>query len=219
MSSRISKKSKSGRGRPVDTAKMAQIIAAARTEFFSQGFSQASIESIAARADVSKVTVYNRFGSKEDLFAAAVQSECDTMREKLDFANLSDRGIRDTLINFGLEMTAFLEREEMVRFERHMAVEAENNPIIGQLFLDSGPRRLHGALSALLSKAVDTGKLDISDTVEAAEHLAGMIKGMSDLERRMGQPRSEQVKAKTLKRITSAVDLFLVSYASAKKMG
>lgn len=214
MSSQESEKPKNARGRPVDTAKSAQIVQAAREEFFSAGFAQASIESIAARAGVSKVTVYNRFGSKEELFETAVQSQCETMREKLDFSKVADQDIRETLINFGLEMIRFLERDEMIRFERHLAVEAENNPDIGRLFLNAGPRRLHMSLSDLLAEAVRSGKLDIDDTVAAAEQLAGMIKGLSDLERRMGQPTGKAVADQTHKRVTGAVDMFLSRYAA-----
>ena len=70
-------------GRPVDTTKSATILNAARYEFFNVGFAQSSIESIAARAGVSKVTVYNRFKTKEALFAAAVGNECAVMRQAL----------------------------------------------------------------------------------------------------------------------------------------
>ncbi|WP_164117613.1 TetR/AcrR family transcriptional regulator [Sphingorhabdus sp. Alg239-R122] len=211
MQNTASKKTKTTLGRPVDTGKSEAILKAAREEFFNQGFVQSSIESIAARAGVSKVTVYNRFGTKEALFVAAVETECDSMRQNLQFADISSLDLREALIGFGIKMTAFLERDEIIRFERYLAVESENNPKIGRLFLDAGPRRMHRTLSDLLTKAADSGKLDIDDTMMAAEQLAGMIKGLSDLERRMGQASDGQNA--TRKRVTSAVDVFLNSYA------
>ncbi len=212
MSSASEKATKSGSGRPVDMGKSTAIVSAARHQFFQIGFAQASIESIAAHAGVSKVTVYSRFGTKEALFTAVVEAECDTMRESLNSDALYDGDLRQTLINFGLNMSRFLARDEMMRFEKHLAVEAEHNPGIGQLFLDAGPRRLHSSLTALLDHAVSMGQLQIEDTEMAAEHLAGMVKGLSDMERRFGQddPGSAQ---KTKKRISSAVDLFLKGYA------
>ncbi|MEP2102079.1 MAG: TetR/AcrR family transcriptional regulator [Parasphingorhabdus sp.] len=202
-------------GRPVDTAKSAIILDAARHEFFNIGFAQSSIESIAARAGVSKVTVYNRFKTKEALFAAAVGNECAVMRNALSVEATAGGSIRERLVHFGMEMVAFLWRDEMVRFERHLAVEVEHNPEIGLLFLDAGPRRLHQALSHLLDEAVEAGELQIDDTEQAAEHLSGMIKGLADLERRFGanisQAKIPDPKAK--KRVNSAVDLFLKSYS------
>jgi AcrR family transcriptional regulator len=34
---------------------------------------------------VSKVTIYNQFGGKEELFRAAIERECDAIRSKLMF--------------------------------------------------------------------------------------------------------------------------------------
>ncbi|WP_108810850.1 TetR/AcrR family transcriptional regulator C-terminal domain-containing protein [Sphingorhabdus sp. Alg231-15] len=204
-------------GRPVDTTKSATILNAARHEFFNIGFAQSSIESIAARAGVSKVTVYNRFKTKEALFAAAVGSECAVMRKALSVEATSGGTIRARLVHFGMEMVAFLWRDEMVRFERHLAVEVEHNPEIGLLFLDAGPRRLHQALSQLLDEAVADGELEIDDTELAAEHLSGMVKGLADLERRFGANVSmaKIPDPKAAKRVNSAVDLFLKSYGKS----
>lgn len=95
-------------GRPVDTTKSATILDAARHEFFNVGFAQSSIESIATRAGVSKVTVYNRFKTKEALFAAAVSNECAVMRQALSVEATSGGTIRERLVHFGMEMVAFL---------------------------------------------------------------------------------------------------------------
>ena len=48
--------------------KRAAILAAAVAEFDAQGFESTSMDSVAARAGVSKRTVYNHFVSKEQLF-------------------------------------------------------------------------------------------------------------------------------------------------------
>ncbi len=213
MRNDTSTKARAALGRPVDAGKSEAILKAARAEFFNQGFARSSIESIAARAGVSKVTIYNRFGTKEALFVAAVETECDSMRQNLQFADISSLDLREALIGFGTKMMAFLDRDEMIRFERYLAVESENNPEIGRLFMDAGPRRMHRTLSDLLAKAVDSGKLDIDDTMMAAEQLAGMIKGLSDLERRMGQTKPSDDQNATRERVTSAVDVFLNSYA------
>ncbi|MFV7785927.1 TetR/AcrR family transcriptional regulator [Shewanella marisflavi] len=50
--------------------KRAAIVDAASVEFQNKGFSLASMDEIAKRADVSKRTVYNHFPSKEALFSA-----------------------------------------------------------------------------------------------------------------------------------------------------
>src|SRR5258708_40233270 len=49
------------------------ILGAAKTVFLRDGYG-ASLESIAEAAEVARQTVYNQFGSKEQLFAEVVQS-------------------------------------------------------------------------------------------------------------------------------------------------
>ena len=52
-----------------------QLITIARTVFAERGFDGASVEEIAARAEVSKPVVYEHFGGKEGLYAVVVDRE------------------------------------------------------------------------------------------------------------------------------------------------
>lgn len=198
-------------GRPVDQGKTDLILQTARHAFFTEGFSQASIEAIAAAAGVSKVTIYNRFGTKEALFTAVVTRECDTMREGLAHAVNASGDIRAQLTGFAENMARFLDREDITRMETHLAVEAQHNPELGKIFLDAGPRRLHQALAELLAAAAARGELVMDDPWQAAELFASMIKGLADMDRRFCQGHADN-HARTQKRITSAVDLFLNGY-------
>lgn len=63
-----------GRGRPRDLGADAAILRAAFELFLERGVDGASIEQIAKRAGVGKLTVYRRWSSKEDLLAHAIES-------------------------------------------------------------------------------------------------------------------------------------------------
>jgi AcrR family transcriptional regulator len=63
-----------GRGRPRDPQIDAAILAAALELFIERGIDGASIEQIAKRAEVGKLTVYRRWSSKEELLAQAIES-------------------------------------------------------------------------------------------------------------------------------------------------
>jgi len=56
---------------------------AAVAVFATEGFDRAKMETIAARAGTTKPTLYARFDSKENLFAAAVKREYDVRKERL----------------------------------------------------------------------------------------------------------------------------------------
>lgn len=63
-----------GRGRPRDPAADAAILRAGLELFIERGIEGASIERIAKRAGVGKLTVYRRWSNKEDLIARAIET-------------------------------------------------------------------------------------------------------------------------------------------------
>ncbi|RJY08116.1 TetR/AcrR family transcriptional regulator [Aurantiacibacter aquimixticola] len=199
-------------GRPADTAKRAAIVAAAVRSFFEHGYAASSIEQIASAAGVSKVTIYNHFGGKPELFAAAVEAECERMRGHFSIENLEGANLRDRLTAIGEAMSAFLSRPEMVQFERRIAAETERDPAIGEAFLAAGPHRMKRGFTELLKAMNDAGEIAVDDPELAAEQFAAMCKGMGDLDRRFGMPRDEKRDAE---RIAGAVKVFCRAYGNA----
>jgi AcrR family transcriptional regulator len=63
------------RNRMTAAERREQLIEIARTVFAERGFDGASVEEIAARAEVSKPVVYEHFGGKEGLYAVVVDRE------------------------------------------------------------------------------------------------------------------------------------------------
>ncbi|HUZ29794.1 MAG TPA: TetR/AcrR family transcriptional regulator [Solirubrobacteraceae bacterium] len=60
-----------------------RILDAATAVFAAEGFDRANMDAIAARAGVTKPTLYARFGSKEGLFQAAVEREYELRKARL----------------------------------------------------------------------------------------------------------------------------------------
>ncbi|UYV15841.1 TetR/AcrR family transcriptional regulator [Porphyrobacter sp. ULC335] len=198
-------------GRPLDAAKRSAIVHAAAHHFFHHGYAATAIEQVASDAGVSKVTIYNQFGDKRALFAAAVESECEKMRGHFSMDAMPQGTIRERLTAIGQAIFAFLFRPEMMQFERRIAAETEVDPAIGAAFLEAGPRRMKQAFGAWLAHAVEAGELVIPDPMLAAEQFVSMCKGMGDLERRFG---AEVCPAQRDHRIAGAVDVFLAAYGT-----
>src|SRR5947208_11595454 len=59
------------------------ILDAATAVFAAEGYDRANMDAIAARAGATKPTLYARFGSKEELFAAAVRREYELRKTAL----------------------------------------------------------------------------------------------------------------------------------------
>lgn len=197
-------------GRPLDAAKRRAIVETAAQHFFTNGYAATAIEQIAADAGVSKVTIYNHFGDKRALFAAAVEGECERMPEHFSIEGTQPGTIRERLTAIGESMVFFLSRPEMIQFDRRIAAETEHEPAIGAAFLDAGPRPMKRAFAAWLEHACAAGELAIADAELAAEQFVSMCKGMGDLERRFG---AEVTPENSARRIAGAVDVFLAAYA------
>lgn len=196
-------------GRPTDDAKRLAIIEAAASSFFDHGFAATAIEQVAADAGVSKVTVYNQFGTKRALFGAAVEHECEKMRGYFSLEDMPQGSIRERLTMIGEAMFDFLMRPEMMRFEHRIAAETQTDPDIGLAFLEAGPWRMRRTFADLLAHANASGELSIPDPALAAEQFVSMCKGMGDLERRFGSPVTRENRTR---RIAGAVDVFLLAF-------
>ena len=200
-------------GRPADEAKREAILAAAAASFFEHGYAASSIEQIAERAGVSKVTIYNRFGDKRALFAAAVDCECAKMRSNFEVPPMPEGSLRARLTAIAEAMSAFLSRPKMVQFERRIAAETEHDGEIGKAFLAAGPHRMKAAFVGFLAGMRDAGEIEVDDLDLAAEQFVSMCKGMGDLERRFGHPEDAR---RDRERIEGAVEVFCRAYVPAK---
>ncbi|NRQ33688.1 TetR/AcrR family transcriptional regulator [Nonomuraea sp. NN258] len=69
-----------------DREKRAAIISAARELFARQGVDSVSMDAVAARAGVSKRTVYDYFGDKNRLFLAILSETSDTLNASIQHA-------------------------------------------------------------------------------------------------------------------------------------
>ncbi|MBW8820215.1 MAG: TetR/AcrR family transcriptional regulator [Streptomyces sp.] len=72
---------KPARSRMTAAERREQLIDIARTLFAERGFDGASVEEIAARAEVSKPVVYEHFGGKEGVYAVVVDREVRQLLE------------------------------------------------------------------------------------------------------------------------------------------
>lgn len=197
------------RGRPIDVDKRNAVLQAATNLFFEHGYAATSIEQVAEKAGVSKVTIYNHFGGKRGLFSESVNAQCLVIREHFTLEELPKGTLRARLNVIAEAVNAFLSRPEMVQFERRIAAETEYEPEIDEAYLNAGPRRMKAALARLLEALETAGELKVQDPSLAAEQFVSMCEGMGDLERRFGQLNDS---SQNRKRIEGTIDVFLKAY-------
>lgn len=176
----------SGAGRPRDPAKHTAIVTAALHIFLERGFNAATIEQIAARAGVSKVTIYNRFTDKETLFEAVVKEQTDQIAAGIRDESPSPGNFEAQLNAFGRNLLGFLFASDHVALDRMLPQEIAHLPTLAARFFDVGPGQCRSRLAVLLEEGRASGLVNFDDSSRTAEDLMALWKGFADVELKFG---------------------------------
>ncbi|MFF3663668.1 TetR/AcrR family transcriptional regulator [Streptomyces olivochromogenes] len=199
---------------PRAEAKRLAILKAARGLFLREGF-DVSVDLIAAEAGVSKVTVYNHFGSKEALFIGVVKDALDAplggnLADAI--ARLADSDdLRESLIAAARAWVAGIRTNpEILALRNVVARELHRFPELGKGWHDAGPERHHPAVAGALRQLVAQGRLDVPDIEVAVLQLYSLLVFPYLVFSAYGTDIDDDL---TDRLITGGVDMFLGHYA------
>lgn len=150
------------------------ILEAAKKVFLEVGFGAASMDAIANEAQVSKQTVYNHFGSKEELFAAMVRTSCD--QTTLAFSEAAKSGDPEkTLRAIGQRFMSMVCAEDKLALHRILMAEVPRFPELGKSFYQSGPAVIRRFLADYFKEQNKRGTLKVDNPQVTAEQFISMI--------------------------------------------
>ncbi len=188
------------------------IVRAARAVFVRDGF-EAGMDLIAAEAGVSKVTVYNHFGSKEALFLAVVT---DALEQALGVAVAgtqarldSSDDLRESLVWTARAWVDGMTDPDVVALRNLVVSEVRRFPELGTAWQHAGPLRAQPALVATFRRLIDSGQLDMPDVELACVQLYSLVLYPHLVHSAYGARLS---RARTNALITTGVDMFLGYY-------
>lgn len=191
------------------SSKREAILTAAQALFLEAGYAATSMDAVAARAGVSKATIYAHFAGKEDLFGALIAGRCDACFGHLEAPDLGGRSVREALVELGRNFFDVVTTAEAIGMFRVVAAEAARFPEVGRAFYEAGPRRGLDAIARFLGDLTRRGLLDVPDPRLAAEFFVGMLRSDAYLVRLLGLPDRrprDQV-------VDHAVEVLLRAYA------
>lgn len=136
-------------------AREQEILDATRRLFDENGVRDAQIEDIAKAVGINRAIIYRHFSGKEELFALAVESYLDELRERLETSAASEkdpilrlRAVVGAFVDYGLEYPAFVDCAQTLM--RQPGPELLEQVSEGALF------RLGRAVSSCLRTLTDT---------------------------------------------------------------
>ncbi|MDE1152402.1 MAG: TetR/AcrR family transcriptional regulator [Micavibrio sp.] len=199
------------RGRPVDETKRDAILDAASELFLKNGLDGTSMDDVARKADMAKLTVYARFPGKEALFKAVIERRCDKYHVHRDMGPLTPLPVREALQSFAESFMSLIMNPEALQLYRVIEIEAVRNPKIAQLFYETGPRPIKESFENMLSVWVKDGKVVMADVSKARDHFFSMLKGEAHHKALLGlapSPEQAQINA----HIESCINVFMAAY-------
>lgn len=140
-------------------ARPQEIVAAAMDIFAERGFAAAKLEEVAARAGVSKGTLYLYFPSKDELFKAVIRAAILPNLQQAEALVAAAGGPCFLVLERLLRMVArLIATTRMAVIPRLVIAEAGNFPELAAFYHREVIRRGFSVLAALLRRGIDNGE-------------------------------------------------------------
>jgi TetR/AcrR family transcriptional repressor of mexJK operon len=195
-----------GRKRP-------QVLLAARELFLRQGYASTTMDTIAAKAGVSKATLYAYFPGKSEVFIAIAMNEVELLSAALaDIGSKSELPLQDKLEAIGLRVVRTQLKPENVDLFRIVISQATGFPNLGKTMSERCRAPLRAVVAAVMADARGAGLLRAASAEHAAIAFLTMMRGDMLLNALM-DPASQPVPEADLRaHIHEQVALFLLAF-------
>ena len=167
------------RGRPANGALGQTIIDAASELFVELGFQATTMDKVAQRAKISKLSIYRHFENKEALFSAAIAAHCHQFAPQALMEGV-DGSAEDQLITVGSSLLRTLLSPDVRSVEAMIMADKTNQKSLSKLHYEAGPAYVIAQIEALLRQLHANAVLNVPDPLRSARLFAALIKG-SDL--------------------------------------
>lgn len=167
------------RGRPANEALGQTIVDAAYELFVELGFQATTLDKVAQRAKISKLSIYRHFENKEALFSAAMAARCQQFVPQAFFEGV-DGSAEDQLMAAGSSLLRTLLRSDVRSVEAMVMADKTNQKSLSKVHYEAGPAHVIAQIEGLLRQLHAKGALNVPDPLQSARLFAALFKG-SDL--------------------------------------
>lgn len=195
------------------------ILAAATEVFLQHGYLGASMDEVAAKAGVSKQTVYKQFENKERLFAEIVLGTSDQLMDGLAqaYADTLDGATdaREALRALARRLLDSLTAGSVLQLRRLVIAEADRFPEVCGAWFNTGFERSLETLGEALTRLTERGLLrELDDPTLAAYQFAGLVMYKPMNRAMFAGTHAGPVAGELDQLADQAVDVFLAAYGA-----
>lgn len=190
--------------------KRLNILTAAIQLFCEHGFPHTSMDEVAKIAGVSKQTVYSHFGSKDDLFVAAIESRC--LAHQLSGRLLNDPEDAERCITeFAHKFGEMIVSHEAITVYKACIANSDSHPELSRMFYDAGPTHIFNMLEEYFMKVEENGLYHFGNCRDSAIRLCSMLFGELKVRLELGLDTGNLVELRS-KFIAESARLFLKAH-------
>jgi AcrR family transcriptional regulator len=184
------------------------LLDAAESMFLSKGFAGTSLDKLSVVARISKRTIYHRYATKEDLFAAVIERVAKRLFED-DVLKARGATIEERLEHLAVHLADRALRPEVLALMRVVIADAHRFEALAHAVDLKGRQHVIATIAAFLSAECQTEDLVLRETPEAAaDQFLGLVQGTLTFRALTGRALSD-VRAEAPAFARSAARLFL----------
>jgi len=192
------------------------IVQAATLVFIQKGYAGTSMDLVAQKANVSKITIYKHFQNKSALFSRMMKDHCEKIFHNAPIIKyFPNKSPKEILTVFCASFVEALLRPESVGLMRRIIGEVDLFPGLTSQIWTGGKMPILEEFVWYLQDEMKANRLSINDPELAARQLFGMIKENLVYPVWFGtqlEPRTHD----QLKVIEACIDMFLLAYGGEK---
>jgi len=176
------------------------------------GYEAASMDAVAARAGVSKATIYVHFEGKRALFEAIIRRHTETLFNRVVLPEkVTD--LRQALTAMAQSFVDMIQTPDALSLYRVVVAEATRQPEIGEAFYVGGPAYVREKVEDYFRSLAKYGlmKLDDSQAPTIANLFLSMLTGDCHMQSLLGRGQDQ---ADLRRQVETAVDLVVLRYGS-----
>jgi AcrR family transcriptional regulator len=175
------------------------ILKAARRLFFDRGFKSVTVDNIAAKAEVSKGSIYLCFESKEEIYAQILISDNIALYERIKNFSATEASSAQLLMEFArIYVDYFLNDNELFRILMTFMMQTSQMNLVekqrDELIRSTNQNII--IISEIIQKGINSGEFSpISDIRQMQNAIWGMLNGIISLYIFTGNPikRTERI--------------------------
>ncbi|RLZ10372.1 TetR/AcrR family transcriptional regulator [Acinetobacter sp. 2JN-4] len=164
-------------GRPKDLEKRAKILQAAKSIFLKSGYHATNMNQIAKEAGVTKLTVYNHFQDKANLFICAIEESCEESICAKEFILTAETNFEQALYVMCHRALSIIYLPEALKLDRVLfELAAEQSPLTQQFF-DASHTRMCNVWCDFFQQAIALKFIQADEPLAQTELILSLMLG------------------------------------------